>query len=168
MIERGLYYANADFSALIKSAGGEWNDTKHRPIVCLINSTENKNLFWAIPMGNLNHRTKEQQKRIMYYMNLPVSDIRSCFYHIGRTTNRSIFFISDTIPITDKYIESEHVGANNLHYVIKNQKLTAELERKLFRILSVENADKNHFRQHITSVKVKLLEELALLESAEQ
>ena len=93
-------------------------------------------------------------------MNLPVGDIRSCFYHIGRTTNRSIFFISDAIPIIDKYIDSEHVGSDNLHYVIKNPKLIAELERKLFRILSVENADKNHFRQHITDVKTKLLEEL--------
>ena len=160
MIERGLYYANADFAALIKSVGGEWNDTKHRPIVCLIKSTENEHLFWAIPMGNLKHRTEEQQKRIEYYMNLPVDDIRSCFYHIGRTTNRSIFFISDAIPIIDKYIDSEHVGPNKLHYIIKNSKLIAELERKLFRILSVENADKNHFRQHITDVKIKLLGEL--------
>ena len=45
MIERGLYYANADFTTLIKSVGGEWNDTKHRPIVCLIKSTENEHLF---------------------------------------------------------------------------------------------------------------------------
>lgn len=162
MVERGLYYANADFAALIRSVGGVWNDTKHRPMVCLIKSTENEHLFWAIPMGNLNHRNAKQQDRIKYYMDLPVEDIRSCFYHIGRTTNRSIFFISDAVPITDKYIESTHVGSNNVHYVIKNSKLIAELERKLFRILSVENFDKNHFRQHITAVKVKLLEELAL------
>ncbi len=163
MTERGLYYANADFTTLIKSVGGEWNDTKHRPIVCLIKSTENEHLFWAIPMGNLRHRTEEQQKRIEYYMNLPVGDIRSCFYHVGRTTNRSIFFISDAIPIIDKYIDSEHVGSNKLHYIIKNPKLIAELERKLFRILSVENSDKNHFRQHITDVKTRLLEELTEL-----
>ena len=160
MIERGLYYATTEFTSLIKSVGGEWNDTKHRPIVCLIKSTEHEHLYWAIPMGNLNHRTDEQQDRLNYYLNLPANDIRSCFYHIGRTTNRSIFFISDAIPITDKYIESEHIGADKRHYVIKNPKLISELERKLFRILSVENADKNHFRQHITDVKLKLLAEL--------
>lgn len=160
MIERGLYYANSDFAQLIKELGGEWNDTKHRPIVCLIKSTENDNLYWAIPMGNLNHRTPEQQRRLSFYLNLPTEDIRSCYYHLGRTTNRSIFFISDAIPITDKYIDSIHVGANNQHYIIKNPNLIAELERKLFRILSVEKSKPNFFRQHITDVKSQLLKGL--------
>ena len=160
MIERGLYYATTDFAQLVKSAGGEWNDTKHRPIVCLIKSSENDNLYWAIPMGNWNHRTQQQQARIQYFLNLPISDIRSCYYHLGRTTNQSIFFISDAIPIIDKYIDSEHIGADKKHFVIKNPNLIAELERKLFRILAIENADKNHFRQHITDVKNQLLAEL--------
>ena len=160
MIERGLYYATQDFSQLIRSVGGEWNDTKHRPIVCLIRSNEHSNLFWAIPMGNWNHRTPEQQARIQGYMNLPVQDIRSCYYHLGRTTNRSIFFVSDAIPITDRYISGEHVGADQKHFIIKNPNLCTELERKLFGILSIENADNNHFRQHITDVKRQLLQEL--------
>ena len=161
MIERGLYYSAQDFKELIKSVGGEWNDTKHRPIVCLVKSTEHDHLYWAIPMGNWNHRTPEQQKRLEFYMNLPSRDIRSCYYHLGRTTNQSIFFISDAIPIIDKYIAGEHVGADKKHFVIKNPNLIAELERKLFRILAVENADHNHFRQHITDVKERLLEQLS-------
>ena len=56
MIERGLYYATDEFSQMIRSVGGTWNDTKRRPIVCLIKSGENPNLYWAIPMGKLNHR----------------------------------------------------------------------------------------------------------------
>ena len=160
MIERGLYYASPDFANMIKSVGGEWNDTKHRPIVCLIKSKENDSLYWAIPMGNYNHRTESQKKRLDFYLNLPEKDIRSCFYHVGRTTAQSIFFISDAIPITDKYIAEVHKGADDKHFVIKNRKLAAELERKLFRILSVENSDHNHFRQHITDVKLYLLEEI--------
>lgn len=97
MIERGLYYATQDFSNLIRSVGGEWNDTKHRPIVCLIKSKEHDDLFWAIPMGNWNHRTPQQQARIQSFLNLPSNDIRSCYYHLGRTTTRSIFFISDAM-----------------------------------------------------------------------
>lgn len=111
-------------------------------------------------MGNWNHRTPEQQARLLSYMNLPNHDIRSCFYHLGRTTNRSIFFISDAVPIIDKYISSEHVGSDKKHFIIKNPNLIVELERKLFRILAVENSDKNHFRQHITDVKEYLLKEL--------
>ena len=93
MIERGLYYANSSFAKVIKSVGGTWNDTKHRPIVCLIKSTENDELYWAIPMGKYNHRNGEQIKRLKKFLILPKKDIRSCYYHIGRTTSTSIFFI---------------------------------------------------------------------------
>ena len=160
MIEHGLYYAAPNFSLLVQSIGGVWNDTKHRPIVCLIRSSESPDLYWAIPMGNYKHRTEEQKKRLDYYLTLPERDIRSCYYHLGRTTNHSIFFISDAIPITDKYIASEHLASNKQHYIIKNPKLISELKRKLFRILSVENSKKNCFRQHITGIKEKLLKEL--------
>ena len=120
MIERGLYYANSNFAKMIKSVGGVWNDTKHRPIVCLIKSTENDELYWAIPMGKYNHRNSEQIERLNKFLNLPEKDIRSCYYHIGRTTSTSIFFISDAIPITDKYILEEHLGHDKKHFVIKN------------------------------------------------
>lgn len=160
MIEKGLYYVNDDFKTLIKSVGGEWNDTKRRPIVCLIESSEQNGLFWAIPMGKLNHRDTKQVERLNKYLNFPSRDIRSCYYHIGRTTTQSIFFISDAVPITDKYIETIHVDACNNHYIIKNPKLIAELERKLYRILSIENSKQDSFRQHITSIKKVLIEEL--------
>ena len=160
MIERGLYYATPEFSKMIQSVGGTWNDTKHRPMVCLIKSSEHPDLYWAIPMGKLNHRNQIQQQRLDFYLNLPERDIRSCYYHIGRTSSQSIFFISDAIPITDKYIDGIHVGGDQKHYIIKNKNLIAELERKLFRILSLENSRKNHFRQHITDVKNFLLSEL--------
>ena len=160
MVERGLYYATAEFKTLIQSLGGECSDPKRRPMVCLIKSTEDPRLYWAIPMGNLDHRTNEQQQRILWFINLPDKDICSCYYHIGRTTARSIFFISDAIPITDKYIDCVHMGADNKPYVIKNANLISELQRKLFRILSYENANRNHFRQRITDIKLYLLDEL--------
>ena len=160
MIERGLYYASPEFAEMVRSAGGTWNDTKHRPIVCLIKSSEDNDLYWAIPMGKLNHRDDAQKDRLNMFLSLPERDIRSCYYHIGRTTTKSIFFISDAIPITDKYIGEEHTGADHRHFIIKNPNLIAELERKLFRILAVENSDNNHFRQHITDVKQYLLAEL--------
>ena len=71
MVERGLYYATTDFAQMIKNNGGTWNDTKHRPIVCLIKSKEHGELYWAIPMGKLNHRDDAGQKRLDFYLNLP-------------------------------------------------------------------------------------------------
>lgn len=160
MIERGLYYAAKEFADMIKRVGGEWADLKHRPIVCLIKSTEADGLFWAIPMGKLNHRDENQRKRLEYYMNLPDRDIRSCYYHVGRTSTQSIFFVSDAIPITDKYIDSVHVGGDGKHFIIKNPNLAKELERKLRRILADENSRPNRYRQHITDVKNYLIREL--------
>lgn len=167
MIERGLYYATSDFGEMIRNIGGEWNDTKHRPIVCLIKSSEHDGLYWAIPMGKWNHRDIKQQERLNKYLNYPDNDLRSCYYHIGRTTTQSIFFISDAIPITDQYIDSIHTGGDHKHFVIKNKKLIAELERKLFRILSVENSRPNSFRQKITAVKEHLIAELDASNHAE-
>ncbi|WP_147424592.1 hypothetical protein [Parablautia intestinalis] len=100
------------------------------------------------------------QKRLGFYLNLPERDIRSCYYHIGRISSQSILFIRDAIPITDKYIDGVHIGGANRQYIIKNKNLLSESERKLLRILSVENTKNNSFRQHITDVKRFLLQEL--------
>ena len=160
MIERGLYFAKGIFKDLIRSVGGEWNDKKQRPMVCLIKSSECDDLYWAIPMGDLNHRTQEQIDRINKFLSYPERDIRSCYYHVANTTTNSIFFISDAIPISDKYIDREYTYGGT-HYIIKNPKVIEELERKLFRILAIENSSPNKFRQHITSVKNRILEEIS-------
>ena len=161
MIERGLYFAKAAFKALVRSVGGEWNDTKERPMVCLVQVKGIEGMYWAIPMGNMDHRTNEQKKRIEWFMSLPVRDIRSCYYHVAKTTETSIFFISDAVPITEAYIERAYLY-NNTPYVIKNKDTIAELERKLSRILSVERRNPNHFRQRITDVKERLRSEIGI------
>nr|DAY12379.1 MAG TPA: hypothetical protein [Caudoviricetes sp.] len=160
MIEKGIYFGIEDIYELIRSLGGEWNDSKERPIVCLIKSNEHDCLYWAIPVGNWEHRDEKAKSRIQGYVNSDERSIRSCFYHLGKTTVKSIFFISDTIPITDKYVDREYLGYNSQIYIIKNQKLLKELERKLKRILAYEKANKNYFRQHITAIKEYLLDEL--------
>ncbi len=137
------------------------NDSKERPIVCLIKSSENESLYWAVPMGKFNHRDEKAQKRINRYLNKNENTIESCYYHIGRTTTKSIFFISDAVPITDKYIEREYLGYDKKLYIIQNNNLVEKLEGKLKRILSYENSNRNHFRQHISDLKDYLLKELS-------
>lgn len=48
MIQNGMYYMTDEYKDLVCSLGGEWNDRKKRPIVCLLQSTENPDLYWAI------------------------------------------------------------------------------------------------------------------------
>lgn len=161
MVEHGIYFGKQIFYGIIRNIGGEWNDSKERPIVCLLKLSENDNIYWAIPMGNFDHRDDNAKRRIEKFLEYAKKDIRSCYYHIGNTDVRSIFFISDAVPITDKYIERDYVGKyTNTQYVIKNKQLISELERKLKRILSWENSKPNYFRQHITDIKNYLLEEL--------
>lgn len=161
MIEHGMYFAKHDLYDIIRNNGGEWNDGKERPIVCLLISKEHDQLYWAIPVGNLNHRDEKRKERIYSYINSNERKIQSCFYHIGNTTVTSIFFISDVIPITDKYIEQNYNGYDNNQYIILNNNLIHELERKLARILHYENKNPNYFRQHITDIKNYLLSELS-------
>lgn len=161
MIEYGIYFGKKEFYEIIQNIGGEWNDSKERPIVSLIKISENDNIFWAIPLGRWDHRSDEAKKRIQKYLNYPENDIRSCFYHLGNTDVKSIFFISDIVPISSKYIEREYIGKyTDKIYVIKNKILIQSLEKKVKRILSWENSSPNYFRQHITSIKEYLLSEL--------
>ena len=130
MQAHGMYFGKQDYYDTIRMNGGTWNDSKERPLVCLMKSIENEHLYWSIPVGDWSDK-------------------------------QSIFFISDVIPITDKYIEREYIGRHtNQLYVIKNKTLLSELKRKLSRILSWENVHKNSFRQHITDLKTYLLMEL--------
>lgn len=71
MIQNGMYFGKEIFYEMIRSLGGLWNDSKERPLVCLVKSVENDNLFWAIPVGNWDHRDKKAQKRILNYLNRP-------------------------------------------------------------------------------------------------
>lgn len=45
MKQNGMYYIKDEFKQLVRSLGGEWNDKKKRPIVCLIQSTEHPDLY---------------------------------------------------------------------------------------------------------------------------
>ena len=85
MIQNGMYYMTDSYKELMHSLGGEWNDRKKRPIVCLLQSTENPDLYWAIPVGKVNHRDENVLNKINIYMNY--SDIRSC-YSIPAQTSR--------------------------------------------------------------------------------
>ena len=80
-------------------------------------------------------------------------DIRSCFYHIGNTNEKSIFFISDVVPFTEEYVDREYLNKSKKIHIIKNKVLLAELEYKLSRILEFEKRKPNYFRQHITDIK---------------
>ncbi len=161
MQEHGIYFATKEFYQLIRNLGSQWDDIKTRPIICLLKSKESPQLYWAIPMGNWNHRNQSAKSRITSYLNLDSSNIQSCFYHVGKSNISSIFFISDVIPITDKYIKQEYLNKYNQKiYIIKNHKLLSELEQKLNRILFWEEKHPNYFRQHITTLKNYLLNEL--------
>ena len=119
MIKNAMYFAKKEIYDLIRSLGGQWNDAQERPIVCVFQSSEIEGLYYAVPVGNYEHRSDEAKERIQRYLNLPENRIESCYYHVGNTTVKSIFFLSDVIPITDKYIEREYLNyySNKIHEI---------------------------------------------------
>lgn len=58
---------------------------------------------------------------------------------MGNTNEKSIFFISDVVPFTDKYVEREYLNKTKRIHIIKNKILLSDLEYKLKRILEFEN-----------------------------
>lgn len=167
--EKGMYFAKNDLYQIVRNVGGQWNDTKFRPIVTLIKSSDNPDIYWAIPMGDYSHRDEAAQQRMERYWNMPSEKIDSCFYHKGRTNKQSIFFVSKVIPITKKYIEREFLigeKSKNQQLVIKNKNLIAELERKVKRIIAYEKdyvkvKGKPRFEQRLLDVYDYLQNELA-------
>ena len=160
MEEHGMYFGKNEFYQIIRDHSGTWNDSKERPLICLLKSLEYDGLYWAIPVGNYEHRNEEAKARIQRFMSCNKKDIRSCYYHVGNTNEKSIFFISDAVPFTEKYIDREYKNKTKKIHIVKNKILLSELEYKLSRILELENRKPNHFRQRITDVKNYLIAEL--------
>ena len=143
----GFYTLSQSYIEIIKKAGGKYDDEKSRPVYCCFQDELNENIFWAIPTSSI---TPSKLERVKRYCAYKTSDIRSCYYHIGHTNKPAIFKVSSAMPVTREYItefisKGEHLG-------LENNKMIAELNRKLRRILVVENAHPNKFEQHITAI----------------
>lgn len=59
MIENGFYLIKPEFIELIKSIGGLYQDNQDRPVFCCFKDRFVKELFWAIPTSDYNHRNPE-------------------------------------------------------------------------------------------------------------
>ncbi|MBR1721651.1 MAG: hypothetical protein IJ727_04075, partial [Treponema sp.] len=90
------------------------------------------------------------------YISKDKSDLRSCYYHIGKTTKPALFKISSCFPITEEYVDHEYTSCGKV-VVLKNKELLSELERKLRKILAFESTRPNYFPQHITNIRNALL-----------
>lgn len=159
MNENGFYLIKQDYIDLIKNLGGKYSDNKQRPIFCCIKDKYIDNLYWAIPTSDISHRTQQQIDKYRKYINLPKSDIRSAYYHIGHTNKPALYKISNCFPISDKYIDREYISKGKPLY-LKNKQEIETIQKKLLRILSYEGRFPNRLEQHITDIKNYLSNEL--------
>ena len=161
MKEHGLYIVKQDFFTIIKDNGGDYDikSCSKRPIYCCLKDLVIDRLYWAIPTSDYEHRSPEQISKINDYLSKPDNDLRSCYYHIGRTTKKAVYKISSCFPITEQYIDHEYTFRGT-HIVLQNTTTIKELSRKLKRILSFESHNPNYFPQRITDIKEYLIKEL--------
>ena len=142
---------------LVHDVGGRDDDFKERPVVALIQSEVDPTIYWAIPVGDVEHREVEALDRIEKFIDYPEDDVRRYYYHIGNTNRKSIFFVSGVVPVTPAYINREYMVDYTHHYIIKNKQLLADLNYKLKRILAFEismikSTGKFYFEQNIFGI----------------
>lgn len=161
MKTHGFYIMKEEFNDLVRSVGGVYDylNGNKRPIYCCIKDSRVDGLYWAIPTSDLSHRSAEQLERYNRFLSLPDRDLRSCYYHIGRTTKEALFKISSCFPVTEKYIDHEFTTSGT-HVVLRRAETVNEIERKLKRILAFESRKPNYFPQRITDLKLALIKEL--------
>ena len=161
MREHGLYIIKKDFLELVHSLGGDcdFQNGNKRPIYCCIKDNKIDGLYWAIPTSDIAHRSGNQQSYYQLCLSKKDNDLRSCYYHIGRTTKEALYKISSCYPIIEKYIDHEFSSCGK-HVIVRRSETIKELERKLKRILAFESRNPNYFSQHITDIKNYLINEL--------
>lgn len=161
MVENGLYIIKREFIDIISKISEECDiiSGDKRPVFCCIKDNKIEGLFWAIPTSDLSHRDNEQREYYNLCLNCKEDDLRSCYYHLAKTTKDALYKISSCYPIIDKYIDHEFIS-NKKHVIMKKQKDILEIRRKFRRILSMESRNPNYFKQHITDIKNFLIEEL--------
>lgn len=139
----------------------KYNKNATRPTYCCFEDTKHAGLFWAIPTGSLKNK---DLNRINEYIEFDERDIRSCFYHIGYTNRKALFYISSAFPIIDKYVQREYT-TNGIPLELKRVKIQNEVRKKLLKILTYENRFPNKLEPHITTIKDVLLQELEIPEN---
>lgn len=159
MKENGYYKVSQEYIELIRRLGGIYKDNQERPVYCCIRDRVYPDIYWAIPTSDMNHRTKEVLDRIKKFCELPADDIRSNYYHIGKTNRDAIFRISNALPIIDKYIIGEYTSQGK-HLIMRDKKQINEIQKKLSRILFDESRHPDKYEQHITTIKQHLIAEL--------
>ena len=122
-------------------------------------------IYWAIPTSSMSNRQSPQLDRIKRLCSLPSRDIHSCYYHLGHTNRPAIFKISNALPVTEEFIDSEYTSQGT-HLILRDKKLITEIERKLSRILFDESRHPNKCEQHISSIYAFLKGELKICRPA--
>lgn len=92
MDEHGMYFGKNELYNIIRSCGGTWNDSKKRPIICIMKSIECDGLYWAIPVGNYEHRDDKAKQRIQKYLNFDKKTFARVSIILG-TQMKNLYFL---------------------------------------------------------------------------
>ena len=144
----GIYILDSSYYDLIKDIGVPWNDPFIHPVFCFKQLLESEDIYWMFPLTSFKEYVEEgnYSDKVLEYIQKPESDIQSCFYHIAKTNRRSIFLISEALPVPKDFIKSRYRGFSE----VKNKSALFEIDRKFDRILKFERTTPNFTKTHIT------------------
>ena len=99
-----IYFGKSEFYDVIRKIGGQWNDSKERPIVCLIKLSENDDIYWAIPISSkVEKYEKILNKKLLKYKTY---DGLEFGYVKGR---KAAFLLQNICPVKEEHIVEKYI-----------------------------------------------------------
>ena len=154
IVKNGLYSVSDKYFEDFRSEYFCDNKSENRPYY--VSFIDNDNITWLIPLSTQteNYKRKIQRDEVKHRICL--------FYYIGEIMGKErAFLIGNMFPVTENYIKKPYTFSN-IHYVIRNEELLKELNKRATRYLLLVKQGKLQPKIDIMAIH-KILKEKSLI-----
>ena len=148
IVQFGLYSIRDQFFIDFKNPYFSDNKAENRPYFCAFQ--DKTGVWWMIPLSTQvatyqKKITKDEQAHGM-----------CLYYHIGKIAGQDrVFLIGNMFPVSKKYIKKEYTMAGT-HYVIQNQLLLKEVQKRAKKYLVLIERQKMKPSIDVLEIRKKL------------
>jgi len=152
LVVHGLYSVKNKYFEDFKNPYWMDNKNEKRPYYFLLRDKDG--VLWVIPMSSQieNYKRKIAREEVK-------RGVGNCiYYHTGKVASKErVFLIGDMFPIDESYIKGPFI-IGEIHYVIRNKKLNAELYSKAMRFIRLIEQGVIKSRNDVLGIKKFLIE----------
>lgn len=159
--QTGIDFLKANNCQIIMNIGE--SKIKTRPMFFSLEDFKNPKLIYIIPLSII--RNVGQKNRILGIIS--GSGISSNFYEIGVVDGKDqVFKISSVLLVTDTMLDEWK--KNNRIYIVQNQQLIANVEKKLRVMINHYHANPEKSENNVIQLKIHLIKEMNEIKLAEK